>query len=72
MTALQLQEPPIQERDQLLTKEEACKKLQISIRKFNYMLAHGEVTYTKIGAAVRIHPEDLREYIMKNKKRGTA
>ena len=72
MTALQLAEPTIHESEQLMTKEQVCKYLQISLRKLNQLLADGEIPLTKLGRLVRIAPADLRQYITDHKQRGTA
>ena len=54
----------------LLTREEAANSLNISTRKLDDLLASKQIPKVRIGASVRIDPNDLRVYIKSLKEGG--
>jgi len=49
--------------DPLLTKRQAAEILQLSIPTIDRKIRTGELRAVRLGRAVRIEPDDLREYV---------
>ena len=50
--------------DDLLTLEQAAKKVKISIRMLQKEMAAGSVSYVKIGRLTRFLPSDIEAFIL--------
>ena len=57
-------------RPRLLNREEAANSLNISTRKLDELLASKQIPKVRIGASVRIDPNDLQDYIESSKEGG--
>ena len=53
----------------LLTTEVAAELLCVSVRTVKNLLSDGRIPYVKIGRATRIHPQDLDDYIARNRRK---
>jgi excisionase family DNA binding protein len=52
----------------LLTAEEVAAVLNVSKRKAYDLAASGDLTAVRMGACVRVHPDDLAEYIERQRE----
>jgi excisionase family DNA binding protein len=50
--------------ERLLTIEEGADMLNISVRTLGRRISQGELPVIRDGRIVRIHPDDLRRYIL--------
>jgi excisionase family DNA binding protein len=53
----------LQESSALLTLDDVAEHLQVSRRTVERLIAAGELAATRIGAATRVHPDDLRAFV---------
>jgi excisionase family DNA binding protein len=51
-----------------LTKKEVAQRLNVSVRKVEYMIAEGEIIGYKIGKVWRMRPENLERWIENKEK----
>lgn len=56
----------------LLTKEVAARKLNISLRKLDYMRERGEIQFVRLGRCVRFTEQQLEEAVARNEQRVSA
>lgn len=49
--------------DDLLTKEQLAKRLHLSARSIERLVAAGELRALKIGRAIRFDPRDVQAYL---------
>ena len=59
--------PPIGDDDEFYTRQEAARKMRISLRKLDIMLATNELPFVKLGDArnnkVLIRKKDVDDYL---------
>lgn len=48
-----------------LTKKQVAERLNVSVRKVDYMIEQGEIVGFKIGKSWRMKPENLERWIEK-------
>lgn len=49
--------------DRLMTKQEVCDWLRISMRTLERLVEQGHLPSIKLDHAVRFHPDDIRAFI---------
>lgn len=59
------------ELEPLLTVDEACEILKISVPTFYRLRKDGDLRAVRVGGRLRLHPQDLRDFIKRNASEST-
>jgi excisionase family DNA binding protein len=62
--------PRSERAGQLLTKEEVADELAITVRMVERLVALGELPHVKVGSLIRVHRDDLNDYIARQRREG--
>jgi excisionase family DNA binding protein len=52
---------------ELLTIEEAARRIRMSVRHVRRLIAEGAIAHHRLGRSIRFHPADLEAYLAANR-----